>query len=610
MVLAPGAGELPAPSPGEAWVALPGAAPDADAERVPDLGTALRRFPAIDSVRVHGHGLPARDHDAAAGLPLVFEPAPLPDGLQSLELPATAVQGRAFTVRGRLQGTAGGRVEVLDPSGGILATTAPGDDGSFVLTAHAGPAGPTPFSLRWLDADGTMRGEETLRIDVIAPARPRLLALAGGPSPELKYLRRWAVDAGLDLHTVIELGGGVQLGDRPLPINAATLAEFDLVLLDERAWRQLGPAGRGGLREAVREGLGVLVRITGRLNSSDLASLREWGLVLEASEGTRGFRWPDTAPVGGTSVPKGIGTEVPPTIILHDVGFGLEAGDRVGLLGPNGAGKSTLVKTLVGELPLLGGERVAHPDMRIGYFAQHTVESLHEGQSPLWHLKEIAPNAGEQQLRNFLGRWNFVGDRAFENVDGFSGGERARLALAMIAYREPNVLLLDEPTNHLDLDMREALAEALSDFPGAIVLVSHDRHLIGLVCETFWRVADGHVEEFNGDLDEYAAWLRSRGNEPKAPKAAAAAPPPKPAKPARSKHEQETAARRARQLETQVAELAEKLAQVEAQLADPAIYGNDGGSEVGQLTQRQQKLAAEKDALEAEWLAQLEIAEA
>ena len=296
-------------------------------------------------------------------------------------------------------------------------------------------------------------------------------------------------------------------------------------------------------------------------------------------------------------------------IILHDVGFGLEAGDRVGLLGPNGAGKSTLVKTLVGELPLLGGERVAHPDMRIGYFAQHTVESLHEGQSPLWHLKEIAPNAGEQQLRNFLGRWNFIGDRAFESVDGFSGGERARLALALIAYREPNVLLLDEPTNHLDLDMREALAEALSDFPGAIVLVSHDRHLIGLVCETFWRVADGHVEEFNGDLDEYAAWLRSRGNEPKAPKAAAA-PPPKPAKPVRSKHEQDTAARRARQLETRVAELAEQLAQVEAQLADPAIYGNDGGSEVGQLTQRQQKLAAEKDALESEWLAQLEIAEA
>ena len=299
--------------------------------------------------------------------------------------------------------------------------------------------------------------------------------------------------------------------------------------------------------------------------------------------------------------------------ILHDVGFGLEAGDRVGLLGPNGAGKSTLVKTLVGELPLLAGERVAHPDLKIGYFAQHTVESLHEGQSPLWHLKQLAPDAGEQQLRNYLGRWNFVGDRAFENVDGFSGGERARLALAMIAYREPNVLLLDEPTNHLDLDMREALAEALADFPGAIVLVSHDRHLIGLVCETFWRVADGHVEEFNGDLDEYAAWLRARGNEPKAPKAAAPkaspAPAPAPARPARGKHEIDQAARKARQLEQRVAELAAELARVEAKLADPAVYGNDGGIEVGQLTRQQEKLAAEKDALEAEWLAQLEIAE-
>ncbi|KFN48663.1 hypothetical protein N790_06015 [Arenimonas malthae CC-JY-1] len=304
----------------------------------------------------------------------------------------------------------------------------------------------------------------------------------------------------------------------------------------------------------------------------------------------------------------------PDARILKDVGFGLEAGDRVGLLGPNGAGKSTLVKTLVGELPLLAGERVAHPDLRIGYFAQHTVESLHEGQSPLWHLKQIAPSAGEQQLRNYLGRWNFVGDRAFENVDGFSGGERARLALGLIAYLEPNVLLLDEPTNHLDLDMREALAEALADFPGAIVLVSHDRHLIGLVCETFWRVADGKVEEFNGDLDEYAAWLRSRNNEPRAAKPAAAAAKPapapaKPPKPVRSKHEQDLAARRLRQVEARVAELEAELAQVESQLADPAVYGNDGGIEVAQLAQRQEKLAREKEGLEAEWLQLLEAAE-
>jgi len=201
-------------------------------------------------------------------------------------------------------------------------------------------------------------------------------------------------------------------------------------------------------------------------------------------------------------------------VILEKVRFGLEAGDRIGLLGPNGAGKSTLVKTLVGELPMVNGERIAHPDLELGYFAQHTVESLNEGQSPVDHLRDIAPTGSLQDFRDFLGRWSFPGNKAFEIVDGFSGGERARLALALIAWRRPNVLLLDEPTNHLDLETREALAEALSDFSGAIVLVSHDRHLTGLVCETYWRVADGHVGAFDGDLDEYAAWLRSRGNKP------------------------------------------------------------------------------------------------
>ncbi len=197
-------------------------------------------------------------------------------------------------------------------------------------------------------------------------------------------------------------------------------------------------------------------------------------------------------------------------VILDDVGFGLEAGQRVGLLGPNGAGKTTLVKTLVGDLPPLAGERSAHPDMKIGYFAQHTVESLREGATPMDHFRDIDPDGVNQSFRDFLGKWNFPGDRAFEPVDGFSGGERARLALALIAWQQPNVLLLDEPTNHLDLEMREALAEALSIFEGAIVMVSHDRHLIGLVCDTFWRVADGVVEPFAGDLDEYAAWLRTR----------------------------------------------------------------------------------------------------
>ena len=296
--------------------------------------------------------------------------------------------------------------------------------------------------------------------------------------------------------------------------------------------------------------------------------------------------------------------------VLDQVGFGLEAGDRVGLLGPNGAGKSTLVKTLVGELPLLGGERVAHPDLRIGYFAQHTVESLSEGQSPIWHLKEIAPDAGEQALRNFLGQWYFAGDRAFESVDGFSGGERARLALALIAYRQPNVLLLDEPTNHLDIDMREALAEALSDFEGAIVLVSHDRHLIGLVSESYWRVADGHVEPFNGDLDEYAIWLKARSARPEQAAGAARAAKTDAGPAPKSQAESGRLQKLADKLEKRLAELGSQLAHIQDEMAKPELYQSDGGAVLLQLQQQQQKLEAERAAAEAEWLAAYEALEA
>jgi len=298
----------------------------------------------------------------------------------------------------------------------------------------------------------------------------------------------------------------------------------------------------------------------------------------------------------GYATPKG------PAKILNQVGFGLAAGDRIGLLGANGAGKSTLVKTLVGELPVLGGERVAHPDLKLGYFAQHTVESITEGQSPIWHLKEIDPGAGEQQIRSFLGTWNFVGDRAFEKVDTFSGGERARLALALIAYRKPNVLLLDEPTNHLDLDMREALAEALSDYDGAIVMVSHDRHLIGLVCEDFWRVADGRVEPFSGDLDEYAAWLRARSSKPageKPAKAAPAAPAPAPAAALARKNPN---AKKIGQLETRLAAIESECAHIAEELANPSLYNSDGGGTVVVLTQRQQALNKEKEGLESDLL--------
>ncbi|WP_267225869.1 ribosomal protection-like ABC-F family protein [Dyella silvae] len=305
------------------------------------------------------------------------------------------------------------------------------------------------------------------------------------------------------------------------------------------------------------------------------------------------------------------------TTILHNVRFRLEAGERIGLLGPNGAGKSTLVKTLVGELAPLGGERKAHKDLKIGYFAQHTVESLHEGSSPFDHLQEKAPGVSAQAIRDFLGTWNFAGDRAFESVDGFSGGERARLALALIAWDKPNLLLLDEPTNHLDLDMREALADALAEFDGALVLVSHDRHLLGMVSDSFWRVADGVVDAFDGDLDDYARWLRSRGGNAKKGKKEAAAKPATPSESPEDRRRREAAQRenekvtrqRVKKIETRVATIEGELATLETKLADPETY-NGPTAEMMRLGQRQTELRREKETLEGEWLELYEQLEA
>ena len=303
----------------------------------------------------------------------------------------------------------------------------------------------------------------------------------------------------------------------------------------------------------------------------------------------------------------------PAASILRDVRFRLEAGERIGLLGPNGAGKSTLVKTLVGELTPLNGERKAHKDLKIGYFAQHTVESLHEGSSPFDHLQEKAPGVAAQALRDFLGSWNFAGDRAFESVDGFSGGERARLALALIAWDKPNLLLLDEPTNHLDLDMREALADALADFDGALVLVSHDRHLLGMVCDSFWRVADGMVESFDGDLEDYARWLRARGAAPKKNAEAAATPIESAAdrrRAAAAQRENEKVTRqRVKKIETRVAAIDEELTTLEQKLADPETY-NGPTAQLMKLGQRQAELRKEKETLEVEWLQLYELLEA
>ncbi len=197
----------------------------------------------------------------------------------------------------------------------------------------------------------------------------------------------------------------------------------------------------------------------------------------------------------------------PDKIVLNHIKFSLQSGQRYGLLGINGAGKSTLIKTIAGELAPLSGTANFNKGLVIGYFAQHQVEMLRDDQSPLWHLMQLAPRTREQELRGFLGGFNFAGQMALSSIANFSGGEKARLALAMIVWQKPNLLLLDEPTNHLDLETREALTVALAQFEGTLVLVSHDRHLLRATTDEFLIVADGGLQPFDGDLDDYRDWL-------------------------------------------------------------------------------------------------------
>jgi len=196
-------------------------------------------------------------------------------------------------------------------------------------------------------------------------------------------------------------------------------------------------------------------------------------------------------------------------VIIKDFSTSILPGTRVGLLGPNGAGKSTLIKTLVGDLAQVSGQRSEGEHLNIGYFAQHQLEALDLSASPFLHLQRLKPSATDQEIRRFLGGFDFRGDAALETITRFSGGEKARLALAIIAWQKPNLLMLDEPTNHLDLEMRHALTMALQNFEGAILIVSHDRHLLKNTVDTFWLVANGEVDEFKGDLHDYELWLQN-----------------------------------------------------------------------------------------------------
>ena len=201
-----------------------------------------------------------------------------------------------------------------------------------------------------------------------------------------------------------------------------------------------------------------------------------------------------------------------PTVktILHDVNVDVRSGSRIGILGMNGAGKSTLIKTLAGEIKALTGEFLPSARLEIGYFAQHQLDMIEAELSPMQHLQRIAPEVREQELRNYLGRFAFSGEMATNSTAGFSGGEKARLALALVVWFKPNLLLLDEPTNHLDVETREALAAALAEYEGSVLVVSHDRQLLRSTVDNFWIVADGAVSEFDGDLEDYRDWLLTR----------------------------------------------------------------------------------------------------
>jgi ATP-binding cassette subfamily F protein 3 len=300
--------------------------------------------------------------------------------------------------------------------------------------------------------------------------------------------------------------------------------------------------------------------------------------------------------------------------ILEKVKLQLTPGARIGLLGPNGAGKSTLIKNLAGELSPIAGRLTRGENTVVGYFAQHQLDSLDSKASPLLHMQRLAPTEREQTLRDFLGGFDFRGARIDEPVLNFSGGEKARLALALIAWERPNLLLLDEPTNHLDLEMRLALTMALQEFSGAVLVVSHDRHLLKSTTDNFYLVADGKVEEFDGDLEDYARWLveyRQRN-------APVSNTPVNPDKTDKKAQRQAAAAlrqqlaphkREADKLEAELGKLHEKLAKVDASLGDSDIYEPARKNELRDLLAEQAKLKVREGELEEAWMEALETLE-
>ena len=289
--------------------------------------------------------------------------------------------------------------------------------------------------------------------------------------------------------------------------------------------------------------------------------------------------------------------------LFSNIELVLRAGARIALLGPNGAGKSTLIKLLVGELQPTQGKLEFTPDIRIGYFAQHQLENLDSTATPLQHMERIAPKETTLALRTFLGRFGLASDSEDRPVASFSGGEKSRLALALLAWQKPHLLLLDEPTNHLDLDMRDALTLALEEYTGAVVIVSHDRSLIRAIADELWLVADGEAKLFDGDLEDYKNWIETRR-----PREAVAQPKTeKPRAQNTSKPNRKALQSKQGKLETALASAQAELAAVSQQLADPSTYASPDRDRISQLNADHARLEAKVAELEESWL-ELEMA--
>jgi ATP-binding cassette subfamily F protein 3 len=303
--------------------------------------------------------------------------------------------------------------------------------------------------------------------------------------------------------------------------------------------------------------------------------------------------------------------------VLKQIKLTIRPGERIGLLGRNGAGKSTLIKLLASELQPMNGKRIEGKDLAIGYFAQHQLEQLRPDESPLQHMLRLDPQTREQEHRNYLGGFDFRSDMATTPCGGFSGGEKSRLALALLIWQQPNLLLLDEPTNHLDLEMRHALTMALQDYEGGMVLVSHDRALLRATCDRFILVADGKAEVFDGDIDDYRDWL---ARHEMAQKQAEKVVEEKSAnKNERAQNKAERQARLAERrplikesekLEAGMALWQKEKKQLDERLSDPALYMSADKTDLQNLLKRQAELAQSIARAEERWLALQEQLEA